>query len=60
MEVYRGREPAQLLVREGTRLVEEEPVHAVRRSGGRREGRRIRNDQAEADRALLLPQELAW
>src|SRR4030095_2247623 len=56
-ELARGREPAQLMVRQGPRLVEEESVQAVRRSAGRRKARGVRNDQPEADRALLLPEE---
>jgi hypothetical protein len=60
VEVDRGREPAQLVVRQGPRLVEEESVQAVRRSAGRRKARGVRNDQAEANRALLLPRRLAW
>jgi len=57
VEVDRGREPAQLMVRQGPRLVEEESVQAVRRSAGRRKARGVRNDQPEADRALLLAEE---
>jgi hypothetical protein len=57
VKVDRGREPAQLVVREGPRVLEDEPVKAVRWSTGRRQARGVGDDQPEADRALLLAQQ---
>ena len=57
IEIDRRREAAQLVLRERSRLREDEAVQAVRRTARRREALLRAEDQAEADRTLLLAQQ---